>query len=191
MRWVCWWLLAGAAWADVSLYSTLPVTVRYEGREAGLGAMESTTLSCSDKAVEVTVVDEQGAEVFKGPLTNHRYWVLGPDRKLREAGFTSNLGRTPLKAVGFFNATGIPITVSLFAISGEERLEDVKVGVSEVVGPYELPEATFKVFLHDEGENPIGQAYSYAKPGRFYLIYRKSGTLYELEALGSTLPSKP
>lgn len=198
---VCCLLLTSCAYADVSLFSTLPggATIRYgkpggEMREASVGSMESTSLSISDPTFEITVQDDKDLKVYQGTATNNRYLVLGPGKNgqaaVSEAGLLNDQGRTPLKAVGFFNATGYPISVSLYALSGEETLLDVKLPAHEAAGPFELDDATYKVFLHDEGGNPIGQAYSYARPGRYFLIFRKRGTLFDLEKLGSVVSKK-
>jgi hypothetical protein len=190
-------LTSSLARADVHLFSVLAgeVQIRYGPpggtmREASLGSMQEVSLSGADPVWELTVQDEQGARLYQGSLANHRYWVLGPGKKSPAA--LTEVGATqvphPLKAVAFYNANNYPVILEMFALKGEEALVDVQVGAHEAAGPYQLAEGTFKLYLKDEGGNPIGQSYSYVNPGRFYLVYRKRATLYDVVKLGE-IPS--
>lgn len=191
-------LISAAGRADVQVFSTFPndMTVRYqsvsgESRQATLSSMQATSLSSPDKPLQLTVLDAQGNIVFQGQAANHRYFVLSPAKErpaaLTEAGSTRP-GPNPPKVVNFFNANGFPVILEMFAITGDDRLTNLTVGANEASGPSKLPEGTFRLFLKDEGGNPIGKCYSYVKTGNFYLIYRKRPTLFDLEQLG-TVPS--
>ncbi|MFN8610436.1 MAG: hypothetical protein U0931_23055 [Vulcanimicrobiota bacterium] len=183
-------LLTRLAGADVTVYSACPgeMTLKSGEREVTVNSMGSTSLG----AAEVTVLDDKGAPVGKGNLLNNRFYVLAPAKNgqaaLLDAGATSDGGKEPLKAIGFFNATRIPVILEMYAVAGDENLTDVKVGPNELVGPYELPSATFKVYVKDEGSNPIGTSYNNVKPGQFYLLYHKHDTLYDVERLGTIVP---
>jgi hypothetical protein len=185
-----WLLMVGLAAADTTIYSACPgeMTLKCGERELNVSSMGTATLSGS----EVTVVDDKGTQVCKGPLLNNRFYVLAPAKNgqaaLLDAGASSDGGKEPLKAIGFYNCTGYPMILEMYAISTDDNLTDVKVGPNELVGPYELPTSTYKLFLKDEGGNPIGTSYNNVKPGQFYLVYRKHDNLYDVERLGTILP---
>lgn len=183
-------LLSGLAAADVTVYSACSgdMTLKSGDREVGIGSMGTASLSSS----EVTVVDDQGAQVCKAPLTNNRYYVLAPGKNgqacLLDAGANSDGGKEPLKAIGFYNSLKFPIILELYALTTDDNLTDIKVDPGQVVGPYELPQNTYKVFVKDEGGNPIGTSYNNVLPGRFFSIYHKHDALYDVEKLGTILP---
>jgi hypothetical protein len=187
---------SAAAQADVSVFSVLPgdFKVTYGAREASLSPMQGLSLSNSDPLLELSIVDDKGVKVLQRSVANNRHWVLGPGKDgqpvLTEAGYLSDQGKSPLKAVSFFNATGYSVIVDMFAKKGEDSLTDVKIGKNEAAGPYELGPGSFKMFVKDEGGNPIGECYSFVNAGNFYLIYRKRPILYDLESLGTILPNK-
>lgn len=183
-------LLGGLAWADASVYSACPgdMTLRCGDREVSVGSRQSVSLNGS----EITVVDDKGAQVFKGPLVNNRFYVLCPGKNgqtsLLEAGAASDDGKEPLKAIGFFNATGYGLQLAMFSISGDEELTGVDVAPNQVSGAFELPPVTYKLFIRDEGGNPIGTSYTNVKAGRFYLVYHRRDNLYDVEKLGFIMP---
>lgn len=183
-------LLGGLARADVTVYSGCPgeMTLKSGEREVSLGSMGTTNLSPAD----VIVLNDKGQQVGKGSLQDHHFYVLAPGKNgqatVLDAGANNDGGKEPLKAIGFYNSLSFPIILEMYAVSGgDENLTDVKVGAHEVVGPYELPSGTFKVFVKDEGMNPIGTSYNNVKPGQFYLLYHKHDALYDVERLGSIL----
>ena len=190
-------LLTVAAPADISVFSTYPgdMTIRVGERDTSIGTMAAVTLPASDK-LEVTVLDDQGVQLYKGSAANNRFLVLCPGKNgqatLTDAGALNGGNLQPQKSIGFFNATGFPIGLDLFPAIGDDGIElELKLGTNELVGPYELPEGKFKINVRDEGGNPIGKSYSDVYAGKFYLIYRKRQTLYDLEKLGIVLtPAK-
>ena len=190
-------LLSAAARADISIFSVYPgdMTIRSGDRETSIGSMAGITLPTSDK-LELTVLDDKGTQVYQGSAANNRFLVLCPGKggqaTLTEAGVLNGGEQKPQKSIGFFNATGFPIGLALFPAIGDDGIElELKLGTNELVGPYELPEGKFKINVRDEGGNPIGKSYSDVYAGKFYLIYRKRQTLYDLEKLGIVLtPAK-
>lgn len=190
-------LLSAAAQADISVFSVYPgdMTLRVGERDTSIGTMTPVTLPASDK-LEVTVLDDQGTQLYKGSAANNRFLVLCPGKNgqatLTEAGVLNAGTQQPQKSIGFFNATGFPIGLDLFPAIGDDGIElELKLATNELVGPYELPEGKFKINVRDEGGNPIGKSYSDVYAGKFYLIYRKRPTLYDLEKLGIVMvPAK-
>ena len=187
--------------ADVKIYSAMAggVKLRYsvpggQVREAEVGPMQQTTLSCSEKQLELVVQDEKGADLGKTTLVNQRYFVLGPGKDgkaaLTPAG-ESEAGRSLSKSVQIFNATGYAMSVKFYPIDDEESVAEATLPANQACAPCPLPDGTFKLYLKDEGGNPMGKAYSYVKPGHFYVIFRKRGTLYDLESLGSLSETGP
>ncbi|MBS2037426.1 hypothetical protein JST97_20725 [bacterium] len=182
--------LSGLARAEVTVYSACPgeMTLKCGDKDISVGSMGTTSLNAS----EVTVLNDQGTQVCKGNLQDRRFYVLAPNKNgqaaLLDAGASQDGGKEPLKAIGFYNSLSYPVILEMYAISGDDNLTDVKVGPNEVVGPYELPAATFKVFVKDEGLNPLGTSYNNVKPGQFYLLYHKHDALYDVERLGTILP---
>jgi len=190
-------LLSAAARADISVFSVYPgdMTIRYGERDTNIGTMAAVTLPASDK-LEVIVLDDKGAQIYKGSVANNRFLVLCPGKNgqaiLTDAGALNAGNQQPEKSIGFFNATGFPIRLDLFPAIGDDGIElELKLGSNDLVGPYELPEGKFKINVRDEGGNPIGKSYSDVYAGKFYLIYRKRQTLYDLEKLGIVMtPAK-
>lgn len=183
-------LLAGLARADISVYSACPndMTLKSGDREVSVGSRQSVSLTGS----EVTVVNDQGAEVFRGPLVNNKFYVLcsGKDGKasLLDAGLVNDGGKEHSKAIGFFNAVGYGIQLEMFSVSGDEELTGVAVGTNQISATFDLDPVTYKLFLKDEGGNPIGTSYTNVKPGQFYLVYHRRDNLYDVEKLGVILP---
>ena len=184
-------LLAGLARADVSVYSACPgdMTLKSGDREVSVGSRQSVNLSGS----EVTVVNDQGLQVFKGPLVNNKFYVLCQGKygktSLLEAGSASDGGKEHSTAIGFFNALGFGLQLEMFSVSGgDEELTGIAVGPNQVSGAFELEPFTYKLFLKDEGGNPIGTSYTNVKPGQFYLVYHRRDNLYDVEKLGVILP---
>ena len=190
------WTSAGAR-ADVKVYSVMAnaVKLRYsvpggQVKEAGLAPRQQTTLPCREKQLELVVLDEKGSDLVKSTVGNQRFWIVSPGKDgqavLTAAGEEES-GRPLAKSIQIFNATGYFMSAHFFAISGDKRVADLSLPHNQACAPHPVPDATYTLYLKDEGGNPIGETYSYAKPGRFYVIFRKRGTLYDLETLGSII----
>ena len=183
-------LLGGLAGAEINVVSVYAndVTLRCGDKETSASSMQPVMV----EGTEMTVLDEQGKEIFKGPLSKDRFYVIGPGKNgqavLTDAGATQAGGKEPVKACGFFNAAGYPIGLEMYAISGDETLSGVQVGANELSAPYEMDPVTMKVFVKDEVGNPIGTSYSNVKHGQYYLVYRRRPTLFDLVKLGLILP---
>ena len=179
LTWMC---LAGLAQAEVKVYSLLPDDSQLQAasREMSLGFMQSYSLP---GAGEVRVVDSQGKEIFKGTLQDQRWYVLH-SKGVTEAG---SLSGTPGKQFAFFNANNYAIQMALYVgkDEDEEPLAEIPVPAHSLCSPQLAPVGEkFKVYLRDEGGNPLGTSYTPVRPGHIYLIYRKRPTLYDIEDLG-------
>lgn len=183
-------LLGGLAGAEINVVSVYPneVTLRCGDKDTTASSMQAVTV----EGTEMTVIDDQGKEIFKGPLSKDRFYVIGPGKNgqaaLTDAGATQTGGKEPLKVCGFFNAAGYPIGLEMYAISGEETLSGVTVGTNELSALYDMDPVTMKVFVKDEIGNPIGTSYTNVKHGQYYLVYRRRPTLFDLVKLGLILP---
>ncbi|MBX3170913.1 MAG: hypothetical protein KF760_26130 [Candidatus Eremiobacteraeota bacterium] len=183
-------LLGGLAQAEINVVSVYPneVTLRCGGRDTSASSMQPVTV----EGTEITVLDEKGTQIYQGPLSKDRFYVIGPGPDgravLTDAGATQTGGQEPVKACGFFNGAGYPVGMEMYAISGDETLSGVKVGNNALSPLYEMPAVTMKVFVKDEIGNPIGTSYTNVKHGNYYLIYRRRPTLFDLVKLGQILP---
>lgn len=183
-------LLGGLAQAEIKVVSVYPneVTLRCGDRDTTASSMQVTSVEGS----EMTVLDDKGTEIYKGPLSKDRFYVIAPGKDgkavLTDAGATQTGGKQPLQSCGFFNGAGYPIGLEMYAISGEETLSGVKVGTNALSEVYEMDPVTMKAFIKDEVGNPIGTSYSNVLPGNYYLVYRRRPTLFDLVKLGQILP---
>ena len=183
-------LLSGLAQAEINVVSVYPneVTLRCGDKDVSASSLQPVTV----EGTEMTVLDDKGAEIFKGPLGKDRFYVIGPGPKgqavLTDVGATQSGGKEPVKACAFFNAAGYPIGLEMYAVSGEETLSGVTVGNNEVSALYDMDPVTMKVFVKDEIGNPIGTSYTNVKHGQYYLVYRRRPTLFDIVKLGLILP---
>lgn len=186
-----WLALGASARADVTLYSVCSheIKIRTGSREDSLGSMQSLNLPCREPALEVTLMDEEAGTLFQGKLGNEGCWVVHPDKgnalACREAGRRSLSSPQTRAALGFFNSTPYNVWLTLISNTTSDSLEPLMVESLRVSQPLDVPEGTFTVYLKDEGGNPIGRSYSKVSAGRYYMLFRKHDTLYDVEALGS------
>ena len=183
-------LLSSLAQAEINVVSIYPndVTLRCGDRDTSASSMQPVTV----EGTEITVLDDKGTEIFKGPLSKDRFYVVGPGPNgqavLTDAGATQTGGKEPVQACAFFNGAGYPIGMEMYAISGDQTLSGVRVGNNVLSELYEMPDVTMKVFVKDEIGNPIGTSYTNVKHGNIYLVYRRRPTLFDLVKLGQILP---
>ncbi|MBN9414082.1 MAG: hypothetical protein J0I12_01530 [Candidatus Eremiobacteraeota bacterium] len=183
-------LLSGLAQAEINVVSVYPneVTLRCGDKDVTASSLQPVTV----EGTEITVLDDKGAQLYKGPLSKDRFYVVGPGPKgqavLTDAGATQTGGKETAKVCGFFNAAGYPIGLEMYAVSGDETLSGVTVGSNELSGLYDMAPVTMKVFVKDEVGNPIGTSYTNVMHGQYYLVYRRRPTLYDLVKLGFILP---
>lgn len=183
-------LLSGLAQAEIHVVSVYPneVTLRCGDRDTAASTMQAVTV----EGTEITVLDDKGAQLYKGPLAKDRFYVVGPGQNgqavLTDAGATQTGGKEPVKACGFFNGAGYPIGMEMYAVSGDETLSGVQVSNNALSELFEMPAVTMKVFVKDEVGNPIGTSYTNVKHGNYYLVYRRRHGLFDLVKLGQILP---
>lgn len=190
-------LLCGSARAEVHLTSVVPgeVTVRTsDGRERRLSVRQQAGFPCSDSHLEVEVRDAQGRLCFQGRLADGRHWILrleGPEKVgVVEAGFHDSISGTPQNALAIFNSTPYHVQVTLYSAKTEELLDPFEVPSMQASAPVPVGEGGFKVYLKDEGGNPIGESYSRVSGGKFFLLYRKEGSRYDVDTLGRLITPK-
>jgi hypothetical protein len=185
MMLLSWLALCPFANADVKVFSLLPddSQVRWGERELSLSHMQSHTLP---GGTEVNFIDPQGKTVCQAKLTDQRVYVIHP-QGLTEAG---SAVAPPGKHFAFFNANNYGIQLALYPGKDEEEdcLAEIPAPSLKLTAPALPPEGQkWKVYLRDEGGNPLGTSYTPVRPGHIYLIYRKRPSLYDIEYLG-TLP---
>lgn len=181
------------AGADVGLYSAFPTDLNLQiggsvPQQVSLGPMQEVRLACSEAELPASLLDDQGHSLWEGKLANDQYWVLSPSpgkrAALTRAGSTLELGAKANPAIAFFNANSHAISLELYG-KGEDEPLRLTVGAYQSCPPVALEAGRFKVYLKDDGGNPIGESYSQVETGNFYLLYRRRPTLYDVTRLGS------
>ncbi len=169
------------------------------GSYIGSLLLAEDTIPDSARKVNISIVDDMGAKVWSGSVTNDRSLVIYQDASghitVAPAAWAVDAGQQKPQGVAMINFTGKPLSLDFFAQNNTVGKKGIPLGAGvDFHAPVRLPvgDSTFYVHFHEAGGQEIGPRFPEAVfVGTTYGAYIGGDHLVHITPLGPMNPPHP